>query len=194
MARAGLSTEAVTRAALGIVDEEGPEALTLARVAAVTGVATPSLYKHVDGLPRLRKLVAIEAIRELSGRLSEAVRGRSGGKAVRALMLAYRDYAVERPHRYQMIPQKLRQDPELVAVADEVLHAIVASLREFELDGPRLIHAARSMRVAAHGFATLQASGGFQLAENVDESYEIIIDMIINGVARLSGDRDRRAR
>lgn len=194
MARAGLSADAVTRAALSIVDEQGPQALTLARVAAVTGVATPSLYKHVDGLPRLRKLVAIAAIRELSARLSEAVRGRSGGKALRALMIAYRDYAVERPHRYQIIPQKLREDAELVAAADEVLHAIIAALREYELDGPQLIHAARSVRVAAHGFATLQAGGGFQLAEDVDESYEILIEMIIAGVARLSTAPDRQTR
>jgi hypothetical protein len=70
----------------------------------------------------------------------------------------------------------------------------VAALREFELDGPRLIHAARSVRVAAHGFATLQASGGFQLAEDVDESYDILSDMIIDGVAKLSEDHGRPAR
>lgn len=194
MARAGLSAEAVTRVALGIVDAEGPEALTLAKVAAAAGVATPSLYKHVEGLARLRKLVAIEAIRELSGRLSEAVRGRGGGKALRALMLVYRDYAVERPNRYQIIPQRLREDPELVAAADEVLHAIIAALREYELEGPRLIHAARSVRAAAHGFATLQSSGGFQLGEDVDESYNVLIDMIIDGVARLSKAPNRQAR
>jgi AcrR family transcriptional regulator len=194
VARAGLSAQAVTRAALEIVDAEGPEALTLAKVAATTGVATPSLYKHVEGLARLRKLVAIEAIRELSGRLSEAVRGRSGGKALRALMLAYRDYAVERPHRYQIIPQRLREDAELVAAADEVLHAIVAALREYELEGSRLIHAARSVRAAAHGFATLQSSGGFQLGEDVDESYGVLIDMIIDGVARLTEAPNRQAR
>jgi AcrR family transcriptional regulator len=194
MARAGLNVGAVTRAALGIVDDEGPEALTLARVAAVTGVATPSLYKHVDGLPRLRKLVAIEAIRELSERLSQAVRGRGGEKALRALMLAYRDYAIERPHRYQIIPQRVRDDAELVEAADEVLHAIVAALREYELDGPRLIHAARSVRAAAHGFATLQSSGGFQPAQDVDESYGLLIDMIIDGVARLSAGHDRQTR
>lgn len=186
MARAGLSPAAVTAAALGIVDEDGPEALTLAKVAAATGVATPSLYKHVDGLPALRKLVAIEAIRELSARLGEAVRGRSGDKALRALMLAYRDYAVARPNRYQIIPQKLREDADLTAAADEVLHAIVAALREYELEGARLIHAARSVRVAAHGFATLQSSGGFQLADDVDESYRVLVEMVVDGVARLA--------
>jgi len=75
-----------------------------------------------------------------------------------------------------------------------VLQAIIDALREYELDGSRLIHAARSVRVAAHGFATLQSSGGFQLAEDVDESYEILIDMIIDGVARLSEAPGHRIR
>lgn len=88
----------------------------------------------------------------------------------------------------------MRDDADLVAVADEVLRAIIAALRDYDLDGARLIHAARSVRVAAHGFATLQSSGGFQLAEDVDESYEILIDMIIDGVERLSKAPDHQVR
>jgi hypothetical protein len=75
-----------------------------------------------------------------------------------------------------------------------VLHAIIAALREYEPEGPRLIHAARSVRAAAHGFATLQAGGGFQVAEDVEESYGILIDMIIDGVARFSTTLHRQTR
>ena len=48
--RAGLSADRVTALALEIVDRDGPDALTLARVAESAGVATPSLYKHIGGL------------------------------------------------------------------------------------------------------------------------------------------------
>ncbi len=185
MARAGLTASGVTRAALEIVDAEGPEALTLARVAAAAGVATPSLYKHVDGLPALRKAVALVALGELAERLAESVQGRSGGAALRALMLAYRSYATELPFRYQMIPQKLREDAELVAVADRVLAVILAALRGYDLPEGRLIHAARCVRVAAHGFATLESAGGFQLAQDLDGSFDALITMITDGVATL---------
>lgn len=101
-------------------------------------------------------------------------------------MRAYRAFAVERPHRYQLIPQRARDDADLAAAADRVLSPILAALRGYCLPRERLIHAARCVRVAAHGFATLQAVGGFQLAEDVDESFEVLIKMVVDGVERLT--------
>jgi len=57
--RAGLSTDGVVDVALAIVDEQGPEALSLSVVAARAGVAAPSLYKHVASLAELRSRVEI---------------------------------------------------------------------------------------------------------------------------------------
>ena len=53
----------------GVVDDGGPTGyadLTLAAVAARAGVAVPSLYKHVDGLPGLRRDVALVCVQELA--------------------------------------------------------------------------------------------------------------------------------
>jgi AcrR family transcriptional regulator len=61
--RAGLTTEAVVTLALEVVDESGPEALTLAKVAERAGVAAPSLYKHVKGLADLRRLIDLRVVR-----------------------------------------------------------------------------------------------------------------------------------
>ena len=51
MARAGLDADAVVAAAAQLADADGLEALTLARLAAVLGIRSPSLYAHV-GRPR----------------------------------------------------------------------------------------------------------------------------------------------
>jgi AcrR family transcriptional regulator len=42
-----LTREAIARTALAILDEEGPAALTVRRIAARLGVQSPSLYNHV---------------------------------------------------------------------------------------------------------------------------------------------------
>lgn len=42
-----LSREAIARSALAVIDEEGPEALTVRRIAARLGVRAQSLYNHV---------------------------------------------------------------------------------------------------------------------------------------------------
>ena len=80
MPRAGLSTESVVDAAVELVDEQGWPALTLAAVAIRTGVAAPSLYKHVRSLEALQQKVSARATAELAQTLSTSVAGRSGRK------------------------------------------------------------------------------------------------------------------
>jgi AcrR family transcriptional regulator len=57
--RAGLSPGAVVDAAIRLVAVSGPDKLTLAGVAAATGVAPPSLYRYIDSVDELFRLVAI---------------------------------------------------------------------------------------------------------------------------------------
>ncbi|WP_109508839.1 TetR/AcrR family transcriptional regulator [Nocardioides speluncae] len=182
MPRAGLSPDGVVDAAINLVDTDGAAALTLSAVAGSAGVATPSLYKHVRSLAELRQLVTLRVLDELADRVSEAAMGRSGDDAVRAVMRAYRSYVVDHPGRYAAMEQTPATEPPLAAAADRLLGAVLAVLRGYDLDGPALIHAARCLRSAVHGFAVLEASGGFGLPEPLEESYELLIGMVISGL------------
>jgi AcrR family transcriptional regulator len=181
MPRVGLSPGAVVDAAIGLLDSAGPEGVTLAAVAAATGVATPSLYKHIDSLDSLRRLIAVRSMNDLADRLVAAVLGRSQDDALRALMTAYRAYALAHPNRYAALPQYPVSDPDLSAAGARILEVILAVLRGYGLDGHDAIHAARAVRAAAHGFASLQAVGAFQLAEDLDTSYDRLVGMLTAG-------------
>jgi AcrR family transcriptional regulator len=180
--RAGLSHDAVVDVAWQLVDEEGPAALTLAAVANRAGVATPSLYKHVRNLAELRIQLSIRAIDELSAVVGEAVQGRSGDDAVRALMAAYRAYVLEHPHRYASMIQS--PEPELAESGSRLLDIVLSALRGYDLDPADAIHAARCLRAAAHGFAVLETAGGFGLPELVDHSYGLLTSMVISGLKK----------
>ena len=184
MPRVGLSPEAVVDAAIAVIDADGPDALSLAAVASRTGVATPSLYKHVSSLDALRGRVQLRVLTELGDALAEAVLGRSTDDALRALMNAYRDYAVTHPNRYAALPQQARPEPELAAAGNRAVEVIMAVLRGYGLAGSDAIHATRGVRAALHGFASLEISGGFQLAEDLDESYRRLVDTVVAGLRR----------
>jgi AcrR family transcriptional regulator len=92
--RVGLSTTAVVDAAVDVIDECGLDALTLAAVASRTGVAAPSLYKHVGSLGELRTLVSLRLLEEMTERFTAAVVGRSGVDALAILMREYRAFVV----------------------------------------------------------------------------------------------------
>ncbi|MFD0691875.1 TetR-like C-terminal domain-containing protein [Actinomadura fibrosa] len=184
MPRAGLSPDAVVDAAVAIVDAEGPGALTLAAVAGKAGVATPSLYKHVRNLAELRQLVTVRVVDELTDRLGRAAQGRSRDDAVRAVMRAYRSYVVEHPGRYAAMDQAGEPSERVQAAAQRLLDVIFAVLRGYDLEGAQLVHAARALRSTVHGFAVLEAAGGFGMPEDLEVSYELLITMVTGGLPR----------
>jgi AcrR family transcriptional regulator len=165
--------------ALEIVDEGGVDALTLAAVAGRRGVAAPSLYKHVASLTHLRTLVSIRVLDEMAERFTTVTVGRGGDDALVALLREYRAYVVERPARYAAMPADPLHDPALAAAGTRLLNVFLAVLRGYGLDGSDAVHATRSARALAHGFASIEASGGFGLPENLDETYERLIQMFL---------------
>jgi AcrR family transcriptional regulator len=184
MPRAGLSTDAVVGAALAVVDEHGAGALTLAAVAQRTGVATPSLYKHVAGLPELRTLLGVRVLDDMTEHFTAAVLGRSGDDAVVALMHAYRAYVARHPARYAAAPLDPLHDPALALAGRRLLEVVFAALRGYGLADSAAIHATRCLRAVAHGFASLESNGGFGLPEDLDETYDQLISLVLAGLPR----------
>ncbi|WP_454859896.1 TetR/AcrR family transcriptional regulator [Promicromonospora soli] len=193
MPRAGLSHDAVVRLAIEVVDAGGPSGfadLTLAKVAARAGVAAPSLYKHVGSLADLRREVAVIAVRELMTAGASASVGRAGADALQALANAWRAYALDHPGRYaatQVGPDP--DDPAAAPLRDaaaESVQVVVAVLRGFGLPDDRLIDAVRAVRAGVHGFVTLELGGGFRMREDVDQSFAVLLEMLVAGVAALA--------
>ncbi|WP_330335418.1 WHG domain-containing protein (plasmid) [Streptomyces sp. NBC_00536] len=189
MARAALSTEAVVDIALRLIDEgtggaggtdSGPAALTLSEVAARAGVRTPSLYKHVRGLAELRDLVSARIMNEMADEVGAAVLGRSSDEAVRALMTAWRAYARRHPHRYAALVQ--RPEPGTAEAGARLVAIMLATLRAYGLEDSAAIHAARCLRAVVHGFAALETGGAFELPEKLDDTYDLLVHMVVSGL------------
>jgi AcrR family transcriptional regulator len=174
MPRAGLSPAAVVDAALRVVDESGPEALTLAAVAGACGVATPSLYKHVAGLGELRALLAVRILDEFTAEATAAMLGRSGDDALEALMYAFHAYATRHPARYRLVPQRPDPDPGVTAAADRFLAVVFAVFKGYDLTDDQVVHATRVLRAAMHGFAVLHT--GFQMRQDVEVTHRVLVE------------------
>lgn len=195
MPRAGLTRDAVVDLAVRIVDEraDGFDSLTLASVASAAGVAVPSLYKHVASLADLRAAVGLVAVRELGRRVAGAAVGISGERALRALGHELRAFAREHPGLFaasQAAPAVMPDDAaglELRRASADVVGTVAAVLRGFELPAEREVDAIRAVRSALYGFAGLEAAGGFRMPDDVDASFESLLDMLVAGIGALAG-------
>lgn len=169
-------------AAVAVLDEHGVEGLTLAAVAARTGVATPSLYKHVGSLAELKAHVAVRALDDMTERFTKAVLGRAGDDAVTVLMHEYRAYVREHPRRYAAMSVDPLHDPSLREAGVRLMEVMLATLRGYGLEGSDAVHATRRLRVLVHGFADLEARGGFGLPEELDDTYDQLVRMYLDSL------------
>lgn len=179
MARAGLTADRVTEAAADLADEVGFENVTLSALARRFGVRDASLYAHVRSLRDLRERVAVLATGEFADRLGAAVAGRSGRDALVAFAGAYREFALERPGRYAAT--QVRLDPAVTAASPAYARAVgvvYAMLRAYGLEEPDLTDAVRLLRSAFHGYAALEAIGGFGHPREVRASWERGLDAL----------------
>jgi AcrR family transcriptional regulator len=156
--------------------------LSLATLAERLGVKVPSLYKHVGGLDDLHRRLALAGLAELAAALGDATVGRSGKDALRACAAAYRAYAKEHPGRYAAIQRPPDPaDTELSAAAERLVRLVYAVLGGYGLDEEGTVHATRAVRSALHGFVLLETGGGFGLPQDVDESYDRLVDLLDAG-------------
>jgi AcrR family transcriptional regulator len=162
------------------------EALNLSRLAVILGIQTPSLYNHIDGLPGLRRELALFSVRSLDESLREAALGKSGEEGLFSIAQAFRAFIKANPGLY---PFSLRSsgvekeatghlDSELEEAEERVVDVAVAVVRSFGLTGDDAVHAVRGLRAIVHGFSTLEAAGGFGLPLDSDESFRRLVQML----------------
>jgi AcrR family transcriptional regulator len=92
----------VVEAARRLLESEGPDALTMRRLADVLGIRAPSIYKHFPGKPAVELAMIEDALAELGTALHRVVAGAVPGEAVAALLCAYRAYALAHPNLYRL--------------------------------------------------------------------------------------------
>jgi AcrR family transcriptional regulator len=128
------ASSSVTRSARGrevvaagrlLLEAEGPEALTMRRLAERVGIRAPSLYKHLPDKAALEAAIIATGFEEAAAAFEQAVdgagegpdEGRGGGRgeergegrgegrgdALVALAAAYRRFALEHPHLYRLM-------------------------------------------------------------------------------------------
>jgi AcrR family transcriptional regulator len=183
VARRGLDRDRVVDAAVAIADADGLDAVTLARVAAALGVRSPSLYNHVEGRDGLVRGVAARATTELAAALRRAATGRAGADAIAAVAQAQREYALAHPGRYAATVAAPRPgDTAHEAAAADAVDVLTSVLAGAGLEGDDVVHAARALRSAVHGFAALEASGGFGLDVDRDVSFRRLVDALARGI------------
>ncbi|NHC21585.1 WHG domain-containing protein [Nocardioides sp. IC4_145] len=177
--RKGLTADRVVAAAADLADEAGLAEVTLSALARRLDVKPASLYSHVAGSDDLRTRVALLALEDLAVRAAEALAGRSGGDALRALGEVHRAYAAAHPGRYDAARLRLDAATAAASAGPRLASMVRAALAGYQLGEPDETHAVRLVGSVIHGFVDLERAGGFDhSAPAGQESWDRILDSL----------------
>src|ERR1700740_4612 len=129
------------RAAVGLLDDQGPDALQTRKVAGAAGTSTMAVYTHFGGMRGLIAEVAEEGLRQFDAALTVPQTDDPVADLF-AVGAAYRRYAIERPHMYRLMFGSTTAHG-INAPAGTVLALTVA---EIEDHVPGFVYAVRAVR------------------------------------------------
>ncbi|MFT9601103.1 TetR/AcrR family transcriptional regulator, partial [Mesobacillus sp.] len=181
-----LDKNTIVLAAAELANEHGSEYVTLALLAKRLNIKPPSLYNHFDGLPGIKRELAIFSLEKLYNSLAEEAKAKSPGEeAVMALSQAYLTFVRKNPGLYDFaLSAPDPADEHVHDAGKKIVELVVSAIRPFDLSEVEAIHAVRGLRSLMHGFASLEQRRGFGMPLDLDESYKLAVTAYIRGLKK----------
>src|SRR6201996_8869296 len=169
-------------AAVDILNEHGPDALQTRKIASAAGTSTMAVYTHFGGMPALIAAVAEEGLRQFD--VAMTMPPTSDPVAdLTATGIAYRRYAIERPHMYRLMFGSTSahginapaHDVVTLSVAEindhypsfaHVVRGVHRAMQAGRINGspddePSVVATAAQFWAAIHGFVMLELAGSY---------------------------------
>jgi AcrR family transcriptional regulator len=151
-----------------LLDSEGPDGLTMRRLADEVGIRAPSLYNHFPDKAALESALIEEAMVEMGTALDGAVENPKEAP-VHSLLGAYRRTAVAEPHLYRLATSgRLARDTLPVGLEEW------AGSRFFAVTGDP--HRSQALWSMAHGMVILEIDGRYPPDSDLDLTWRAAAD------------------
>ncbi|MBP2706739.1 TetR/AcrR family transcriptional regulator [Microbispora sp. RL4-1S] len=160
----------IVRAARQLLEREGPEALSMRRLAAQLGIRASSIYEHLHDKQALEAALISVGLEEQADLFAQAVH--RSDAPIAALIAAYRDFARRQPNLYRLMTERpLRRDllaPGVEEAAGKPLLDATGGDREH----------ARAVWAFAHGMVILELNQRFPPGADLDTTWRKGVDAL----------------
>lgn len=140
------------------------------------------LSDKISTLPQMRRILAVKGYQALRRRIASDIAGKNGQEAFRAMVLAMRSFALERPGLSAATFRSPSTDtPEWRQAFYDLSEIVMRVFSEVGLVGEPAQHALRALRSFVRGFVLNETAGSFLDPLDCQLSYELGIEMLILG-------------
>jgi len=153
----------IVQAARELLERDGPDALSMRRLADRVGMRASSIYEHLRDKQALEAALISVGFEEQADLFANAVRG--SDDPLSALAAAYRDFARRQPHLYRLMTGRPLRRDLLAAGVEEA--AAIPLLRVTGGDQ----QLARAIWAFAHGMVILELNHRFPPGADLDTAW-----------------------
>jgi AcrR family transcriptional regulator len=165
-----------------LIEADGIDQLSLAKLASELGIKAPSLYRHVASKAELLQAVNVLTNQELVATLTQAVESLTDPNGrLRAMARAYRAFAHRYPITYGLAYSNLAPESRPDAGLLEALVLPLQDVWSAIFGAENSLTALRGAWALIHGYVSLELNEQFQRGGNLDQTFEQIIDAYIAG-------------
>jgi AcrR family transcriptional regulator len=176
----------VRRAALAILEEEGPEGFTVRAIARRAHVAPMAIYNHFGGLNGVIEALWIEGFESFRDALS--LRSEDPGQGLVDAGLAYRAFALAHPGLYGVMFRHpfrhFEPSPEAAELAALTFQTLVSMIERAQAIGffarQSASDAAQVIWSACHGYVALELQD-MNFADDRDRAYRLLLATLRDG-------------
>ncbi|WP_250304996.1 MULTISPECIES: TetR/AcrR family transcriptional regulator [unclassified Streptomyces] len=155
----------IMAAARELLDVEGPDALSMRRIAERVGIRAPSLYKHFPDKAAVEAGLQVQGLIQLAEELEAAEAEIGGEPPLLVLSRAYRRHALANPHLYRITHGRPLARTELPEGLEDRAAMPLARAVHGDID------IARSFWAFAHGMVVLELDGRFPSGADLDAAW-----------------------
>ena len=180
---------AILDAASALLESEGPEALSVRRIAATAGVAPMGVYNHFRSKSGIMDALFRQGFRLLGAELEGAHHAADPEVALRAGLTIYRRLALASPATYRLmlmraVPAYVPSEESMLAAEsafDQLVNAVQRMMEAGRFAPGDNREIAQRIWAACHGWISLEMFGiGF--TGNPEAGYDDLVDLLIVGL------------
>ena len=190
MSKNNINDELIIETSARISNKVGLDNLSLKNIAEELDIKSPSLYNHVSSLDEIKQRLMICGWKKVEEKIIDSAVGVSGYEALKNMCNAFYDYAINNKGVFTaMLWYNKYESDDLDNATNRLFNIIFKVMRPLNISDENINHIIRTLRGFLEGFSLLVNNNAFGNPASIKESFDLSLEVIINGIRTLEGVR-----
>lgn len=188
MSRNNISDELIIETSAMLSNMVGVDNLSLKMIAEELNIKSPSLYNHISSLDNIKERLMIYGWKQIENKMIDSAVGVSGYDALKNMCHAFYDYAINNKGVFSaMLWYNKYDNEEKKNTTIRLFDILFKIMKSLSISDNIINHSIRTLRSFLEGFSLLVINGAFGNPISIQESFNISLEIIMNGIKSLEG-------